>query len=164
MDPRNNEIKMIENPVERQRVFERLSRELVEEAAALTRETGATLDFVGFTPEGKTFNFGCSSEGAYFNRPISEEKVNRMLAANQQVIRVPMEESESESEDDDDEEEEEQEEEMTDGFWWDKLDVEKIDTIEKAQAVKAALLEVKKKVGERKQELAAGAATSGRQQ
>ncbi|XP_026416858.1 agamous-like MADS-box protein AGL97 [Papaver somniferum] len=45
-----------------------------------------------------------------------------------------------------------------DGFWWNNLNPEEIDSIEKLTAVRNQLLDVKKKVAQRKQELLAAAA------
>ncbi|KAI3848200.1 hypothetical protein MKW92_041624 [Papaver armeniacum] len=168
MDGKKGALKMIENEEERRVVFERLRKELMEEAAALSSETGAKFNFVGFTPDGKAFNFGSSSDGKMFERFISEEKVNEMLAANEDQVMIS-EESESEMESES-EEEEQQTEEKSDEFWWDNIDMEKLDTPEKVEAVKKALLEAKnkvsEKVSEKRQKLASGAATgsTGQQQ
>lgn len=45
-----------------------------------------------------------------------------------------------------------------DGFWWNNLNPEEIDSIEKLTAVRNQLLDVKEKVAQRKQELLAAAA------
>ncbi|RZC51008.1 hypothetical protein C5167_019434 [Papaver somniferum] len=157
MDRKKGALKMIENEEERRVVFERLRKELLEEAAAISSETGANFNFVGFTPDGKAFNFGSSSDGKMFERFISEEKVNEMLAANKDQVMISEEESDSEIESDS--EEEQQAEEKSDEFWWDNIDMEKLDTPEKVEAVKKALLEAKNKVSEKRQKLASGAAT-----
>ncbi|KAI3897515.1 hypothetical protein MKW92_029646 [Papaver armeniacum] len=148
-------IKKIENEQERLAEFERRRKELQEEACALSSDTGAEIDLVGFTPDGKTFNFGSTSDGKMYDRFISEEKVNEMIAANENRAMIPEVESESESE-----------EEESDGFWWNNIDISKLDTVEEVEALKKALLEVKKKVSERKQKLVSGAAagSSGQRQ
>ncbi|KAI3994107.1 hypothetical protein MKX01_012380 [Papaver californicum] len=51
----------------------------------------------------------------------------------------------------------EEEEVADDGFWWDKLNPEELDSIEKLTAVRNQLLDVKEKVAKRKQELLAAA-------
>lgn len=150
---RKDAIKKIENEQERLAEFERRRKELQEEACAISSETGAEIDLVGFTPDGRTFNFGSTSDGKMYDRFISEEKVNEMIAANQNQEMIPNEESESE-------------EEESDGFWWNNIDINKLDTVEEVEALKKALLEVKKKVSERKQKLVSGAAagSSGQRQ
>ncbi|KAI3842955.1 hypothetical protein MKX03_013442 [Papaver bracteatum] len=143
-------IKKIENEQERLAEFERRRKELQEEACAISSETGAEIDLVGFTPDGRTFNFGSTSDGKMYDRFISEEKVKGMIAANQNQVMIPEEENESESE-----------EEENDGFWWNNIDISKLDTVEEVEALKKALLQVKKKVSERKQKLVSGGAAAG---
>ncbi|KAI3947258.1 hypothetical protein MKX01_019911 [Papaver californicum] len=160
MDRKKDAVKKIENEEERLVVFKRLRKELLEEAAAISSETGANIDIVGFTPDGKTFNFGSSSDGKIFDRFISEEKVNEMIAANENQA-IPEEESETESESDGEGEEQQQEEKNV--VRWDHINMDKLDTPEKVEAVKKALLEAKKKVSEKvnekRQKLASGAAS-----
>ncbi|MCL7034609.1 hypothetical protein MKW94_007422 [Papaver nudicaule] len=48
-----------------------------------------------------------------------------------------------------------------DGYWWDNLNVEGLDTIEKLTAMKNQLIEVKEKIAKRKQELLAKSISTG---
>ncbi|KAI3853307.1 hypothetical protein MKW92_001348 [Papaver armeniacum] len=127
MGKRKIEIKKIEDKKQRSVSFTKRRNGLFKKAHELCRRTGASISMIVFSPGGKPFTFGCPDE--ILNRfPVNEE-------GDDDGKRIRSENG--------------------DGFWWNDINMEEIDTVEKVHAVRDQLLQVKDLVNKRKQELLA---------
>ncbi|KAI3924379.1 hypothetical protein MKW98_032580 [Papaver atlanticum] len=139
MGKRRIEIQKIEDRKKRNVSFTKRRQGLFKKAADLCRLTGADISLIVISPGGKPYTFSSSS--------ISLNDLNYRLS---NTINVK-EEKVAELADD------ETARVSDDGFWWNNLNPEEIDSIEKLTAVRNQLLDVKEKVAQRKEELLAAA-------
>ncbi|KAI3973959.1 hypothetical protein MKX01_030535 [Papaver californicum] len=128
MGKKKIEIKKIEDRKKRNVAFTKRRNGLFKKAHDLCLRTGANISMIVFSPGGKPFTFGCPDE--VLNRfPVNEEEVvndgKRTRSENGDV------------------------------YWWNDIDMDELDTLEKVQAVRDELLQVKDLVNKRKQELLA---------
>ncbi|XP_026424089.1 MADS-box transcription factor 51-like [Papaver somniferum] len=137
MGKRRIEIKKIEDRKKRNVAFTKRRHGLFKKAADLCQLTGADISLLVISPGGNPYSFSSSSislNDLHYRLSnainVKEEKV-----ADDETTRV-----------------------TDDGFWWNNLNPEEIDSIEKLTAVRNQLLDVKEKVAQRKQELLAAAA------
>ncbi|KAI3920507.1 hypothetical protein MKX01_000846 [Papaver californicum] len=125
MGKRKIEMKKIEDRKKRSVAFTKRRNGLFKKAHELCVLTGANISMIVFSPSGKPFTFGCSNET--LNRfPVIEEEDNdgkRTKSENGDV------------------------------YWWNDIDMDELNTLEKVQAVRDELLQVKDLVNKRKQEL-----------
>ncbi|XP_026412313.1 MADS-box transcription factor 51-like [Papaver somniferum] len=136
MGKRRIEMKKIEDRQKRNVTFTKRRHGLFKKAADLCRLTGADIALLVISPGGKPFTFSSSS--------ISLNDLNYRLNNTMNVKEEKVADDESTRVSDD-------------GFWWNNLNPEEIDSIEKLTAVRNQLLDVKEKVAQRKQELLAAA-------
>ncbi|XP_026453060.1 agamous-like MADS-box protein AGL29 [Papaver somniferum] len=129
------EIKMIHDRKKRSVTFSKRRQGLFKKADELCRLTGADISLSVFSPSGKLFTFGCSnSDEVLYRFPVKEEEKE-----------VDGNNSRSEN---------------GDGFWWNNLNIDELDTLEKVDAVTEQLLQVQNLVVKRKEELLAALSTS----
>ncbi|KAI3939298.1 hypothetical protein MKW92_043456 [Papaver armeniacum] len=140
MGKRRIEIQKIEDRKKRNVAFTKRRQGLFKKAADLCRLTGADISLLVISPGGNPYSFSSSS--------ISMNDLNYRLSNTINVKEGKV----SELADD------ETTRVSDDGFWWNNLNPEEIDSIEKLTAVRNQLLDVKEKVAQRKQELLAAAA------
>ncbi|XP_026428988.1 MADS-box transcription factor 51-like [Papaver somniferum] len=136
MGKRRIEMKKIEDRQKRNVCFTKRRHGLFNKAADLCRLTGADISLLVISPGGNPYTFSSSS--------ISWNDLNSRLknTINFKEVKVADDERTRVSDD---------------GFWWNNLNPEEIDSIEKLTAVRNQLLDVKEKVAQRKQELLAAA-------
>ncbi|KAI3840545.1 hypothetical protein MKW92_010494 [Papaver armeniacum] len=136
MGKRRIEIKKIEDRQKRNVSFTKRRHGLFKKAADLCRLTGADISLLVISPGGNPFSFSSSS--------ISLNDLNYRLNNTINVKEEKVADDERTRVSDD-------------GFWWNNLNPEEIDSIEKLTALRNQLLDVKEKVAQRKQELLAEA-------
>ncbi|KAI3971971.1 hypothetical protein MKX01_021732 [Papaver californicum] len=132
MGKKKIEIKKIHDKKKRSVTFTKRRQGLFKKADELCRLTGADISLIVFSPNGKPYTFGC---------PNSNEVLNR--------IHVQEEEEEDDGK-------RRNRSENGDGFWWDDINIDELDTLEKVDAVRdqlLQLLQVKNLVIKRKEEL-----------
>ncbi|KAI3924390.1 hypothetical protein MKW98_032591 [Papaver atlanticum] len=137
MGKRRIEIKKIEDRQKRNVAFTKRRHGLFKKAADLCRLTGADISLLVISPGGNPYTFSSSSSMSLndLNDRISNTiNVKEEKVADDETTRV-----------------------SDDGFWWNNLNPEEIDSIEKLTALRNQLLDVKEKVALRKQELLAAA-------
>ncbi|KAI3970655.1 hypothetical protein MKX01_024302 [Papaver californicum] len=128
MGKRKIEIKKIEDRKKRSVAFTKRRNGLFKKAHDLCLRTGANISMIVFSPGGKPFTFGCPDE--VLNRfPVNEEEDNDGKRTSRS--------------------------ENGDVFWWNDMDMDELNTLEKVHAVRDELLQVKDLVNKRKQELLA---------
>lgn len=139
MGKRRIEIHKIEDRKKRNVSFTKRRQGLFKKAADLCRLTGADISLLVISPGGKPHTFSSSSSSISLNdlnyRLSNTINVKEEKVADDETARV-----------------------SDDGFWWNNLNPEEIDSIEMLTAVRNQLLDVKEKVAQRKQELLAAAA------
>ncbi|RZC77781.1 hypothetical protein C5167_001990 [Papaver somniferum] len=138
MGKRRIEIQKIEDRKKRNVSFTKRRQGLFKKAADLCRLTGADISLLVISPGGKPYSFSSSSSISLddlnyrLNNTIKNIKEGKVV--DDETTRV-----------------------SDDGFWWNNLNPEEIDSIKKLTAVRNQLLDVKEKVSQRKQELLAAA-------
>ncbi|KAI3877435.1 hypothetical protein MKX03_026492 [Papaver bracteatum] len=135
MGKRRIEIQKIEDRKKRNVSFTKRRQGLFKKAADLCRLTGADISLLVISPGGKPYTFPSSSSISLndLNYRLSNTiNVKEEKVADDATARV-----------------------SDDGFWWNNLNPEEIDSIEKLMAVRNQLLDVKEKVAQRKEELLA---------
>ncbi|XP_026425383.1 MADS-box transcription factor 51-like [Papaver somniferum] len=140
MGKRRIEIHKIEDRKKRNVSFTKRRQGLFKKAADLCRLTGADISLLVISPGGKPHTFSSSSSSS-----ISLNDLNYRLSNTINVKEEKVADDETARVSDD-------------GFWWNNLNPEEIDSIEMLTAVRNQLLDVKEKVAQRKQELLAAAA------
>ncbi|KAI3906548.1 hypothetical protein MKW98_009456 [Papaver atlanticum] len=136
MGKRRIEMKKIEDRQKRNVCFTKRRQGLIKKAADLCRLTGADISLLVISPGGNPFTFSSSS--------ISWNDLNYRLNNTINVKEEKVADDERTRVSDD-------------GFWWNNLNPEEIDSIEELTSVRNRLLDVKEKVAQRKQELLAAA-------
>ncbi|KAI3869355.1 hypothetical protein MKX03_014533 [Papaver bracteatum] len=127
MGKKKIEIKKIDDRKKRSVTFTKRRQGLFKKADELCSLTGADVSLIVFSPSGKLFTFGC---------PNSDEVLNRF----------PVQEDDGKTR---------SRSENGDGFWWNDIKIDELDTLEKVDAVREQLLQVKGLVAKRKEELLA---------
>ncbi|KAI3920392.1 hypothetical protein MKX01_000731 [Papaver californicum] len=129
MGKRKIEIKKIEDRKKRNVAFTKRRNGLFKKAHDLCVRTGANISMIVISPGGKPFTFGCPDE--ILNRfPVNEEE--------EEEVNDGKRTSRSEN---------------GDVYWWNDIDMEKLNTLEKVRAVRDELLQLKDLVNKRKQDL-----------
>ncbi|KAI3964629.1 hypothetical protein MKX01_020446 [Papaver californicum] len=126
MGKKKIEIKKIDDRKKRSVTFTERCQGLFKKADELCRLTGADISLIVFSPNGKPFTFGC---------PNSNEVLNRFHVQEEE------------------EEDDEKRRNRPNVHFSPKINMEELDTLEKVDAVRDQLLQVKNLVIKRKEEL-----------
>ncbi|KAI3873749.1 hypothetical protein MKX03_009834 [Papaver bracteatum] len=139
MGKRRIEMKKIEDRQKRNVCFTKRRQGLIKKAADLCRLTGADISLLVISPGGNPFTFSSSSSSSISWNDLNYRLNNTINVKEEKVA------------------DDERTRVSDDGFWWNNLNPEEIDSIEELTALRNQLLDVKEKVAQRKQELLAEA-------
>ncbi|MCL7040418.1 hypothetical protein MKW94_004473 [Papaver nudicaule] len=140
MDKRKIEVKKIQDRKKRNVAFTKRRNGLFKKVELLSELTGANISLIVFSPGGNLFTFSSADEsGAQF--------LNRFVGRQNEGIKDEVLNTSRVN---------------ADWFWWEDINLEELDTVDKVLSVKNQLIAVKNQVLKRKKELLDLDSTSGK--